>query len=170
MYVDDIVPLSQISTVQTTLVDMRRLGDKGIAYIGDAATQATIDKDLAADDEKMATALADYSKASLTASDKARSQDLETQLAAYQKARDEARTVTKQGDPVASKAAADAARAFSTQAAKDIADLVAMQLADAKAERRASITSTYGSSLLLMIVGIIMSRRPRLRRRLLARA
>ena len=47
MYTDRAVPIQQLGDVSTQFMNIRRLAAYGVAVIGDAATQATIDKGIA---------------------------------------------------------------------------------------------------------------------------
>jgi len=156
MYNDRLLPVEQLGVVQVAIDDIRRLGDKGIAYIDDAATQAQIDTDLAAAQATVKTNIDAYAATSLLPDEVTGLATFRDTYAQYLPLVDQIRTATKAGDVAAAKAAQTTARPILTSATAAASDL--LKINEQEASRLADqISATYESSRLIAIIAIVVS-------------
>ena len=146
--------LQSLDVINVTIVDIRRNVDKGIGYVGDATTQASIDTAIAADDKTLADTLATIKAMNLTDAEKAGLADYQTALDQYIPLRNAVRQAALAGDAQAAKAATDKARTPVTAAAAAISKLVAANEAELTALTKQA-QDTYQSSV-FMVLGFIL--------------
>jgi methyl-accepting chemotaxis protein len=156
MYSDRTVPIDQLGKVDSALVDMQRLNLRGILFAGDAAVQAEVDTDIAADDAAIKTNITAYSATFMAADEKAAYTTYQTQYATYQKARDAVRTAAKTGDAAGAKSAnVTALTAFT--AVMDSVEQLSKINTDAARALSEQITSTFESSRLMIIIALLVA-------------
>ncbi|HEX8939509.1 MAG TPA: methyl-accepting chemotaxis protein, partial [Candidatus Limnocylindrales bacterium] len=148
--------VEKLGVMTTTLVDIRRLVDKGIAYVGDTKTQATIDQGLAADDQALAGALEAYQGTGVVGEEKSLVAAYEAAMATYGPERAAVRAATMAGDTAKAKAGTDAARGDISAAQDAVAKLVTFNQDEAKS-LAADVSATFDEGRLLTVVFLIVA-------------
>jgi methyl-accepting chemotaxis protein len=151
MYRDNTVPINQLSVVSEKLVDLQRLGLRGILKIGKTDEEAKVDQDAAADNTQIAQALSDYSKTHLLAQEKTALAKLQQDLATYEKQRQQVRQLANAGDKANAASTNENALALFKTAHTDAQDLRQMSV-DSAQKLQSKIASRYRSSRLLIIL------------------
>jgi methyl-accepting chemotaxis protein len=152
---ENAIKANSLDTISLTVVDIRRQVDKGIAYIGDATTQASLDKGIAADDAIIADAVAALKAMKLSDAEKAGLADFQTEVDLWTPIRNSARQASLVGDATAAKGFTDTARPHVTAAAAAITTVVAADEAEATALAKEA-QGTYQSSVLL-VLGFVLA-------------
>ncbi|MEI7743321.1 MAG: MCP four helix bundle domain-containing protein, partial [Chloroflexota bacterium] len=156
MYNDRLVPIEQLSAAGLALDDMRRFGDKGIAYIADAATQATLDTQMADAEKVIEENMAAYAATFLLPDEKTQLAKFQADFAAYLPLRDEIRTKTKAGDADGARAAQGVAKPIVEGTMADLEALKKINV-DEAAGLLSTMTSSYESSRLITIVALLLA-------------
>ena len=147
---ENAIKASTFDTISLTVVDIRRQVDKGIAYIGDDTTQASLDKGIAADDAIIADAVAALKAMKLSDPEKAGLADFQTEVGLWTPIRTSARQASLAGDAKAAKGFTDTARPHVTAAAAAITKVAAADGTEATALAKQA-QDTYQSSVFLVL-------------------
>jgi PAS domain S-box-containing protein len=153
---DDAVKVSLFDTISLNVVDIRRQVNKGIVYVGDPTTQASLDKGIAADDAIIADAVAALKAMKLSDAEKAGLADFQTEVDLWIPIRTSARQASLVGDATAAKGFEDTARPPVTAAAAAITKVVAADEAEATALAKEA-QDTYQSSVLLVLGFVLVA-------------
>jgi methyl-accepting chemotaxis protein len=156
MYNDRTLPILQLGKVDSALVDEQRLSLKGIISVGDAATQAQIDTDLAADEALVKEQIDAYAASYMALDEKTAYETYQTQYATYQGLRDQVRAAAKAGDAEGAKTANKAALAVYTDVNASVEKLSKIN-ADEASVLEAKIGSTYESGRNLIIIVLVVA-------------
>jgi PAS domain S-box-containing protein len=149
------IKVSLFDTISLNVVDIRRQVNKGIVYVGDPTTQASLDKGIAADDAIIAAAVAALKAMKLSDAEKAGLADFQTEVDLWIPIRTSARQASLAGDATAAKGFEDAARPSATAAAAAITKVVAADGAEATALAKQA-QDTYQSSIFL-VLGFVLA-------------
>jgi PAS domain S-box-containing protein len=149
------IKVSLFDTISLNVVDIRRQVNKGIVYVGDPTTQASLDKGIAADDAIIAAAVAALKAMKLSDAEKAGLADFQTEVDLWIPIRTSARQASLAGDATAAKGFEDAARPSATAAAAAITTVVAADGAEATALAKEA-QDTYQSSIFL-VLGFVLA-------------
>ena len=149
------IKVSLFDTISLNVVDIRRQVNKGIVYVGDPTTQASLDKGIAADDAIIANAVAALKAMKLSDAEKAGLADFQTEVDLWIPIRTSARQASLAGDATAAKGFEDAARPSATAAAAAITKVVAADGAEATALAKQA-QDTYQSSIFL-VLGFVLA-------------
>ncbi len=156
LYANNAVPLGQLGSVTAAVADERRLLERGIVHMGDAATQASIDQEMAADDASIRQNMDAYKATGLSADEQTQVATWDQAYPAYQQARDTVRTLTKANQQAQAVSAIDAASTPATQANDAATRLLDLQITQARVDVNA-IRGAYDSALLLTIVFLVVA-------------
>ena len=156
MYTERTVPLTQVGAVRVALVDMQRLGLRGILKAGQADQQQKIDTDLAADRTTAESQLAAYAASPQPAGAAAALTAFRSAYASYLPLADGVRKLARAGDAKGAAAANDTTFASWTVATAAADKLVAANDAGASSMAR-QIASTYSSARLLLIALVLVA-------------
>jgi methyl-accepting chemotaxis protein len=148
--------IQSLDVIDVTIVDIRRNVDKGIGYVGDATTQASIDTAIVADDKTLADTLATIKTMDLSDTEKAGLADYQAALDQYIPLRNAVRQAALAGDAQAAKAATDKARTPVTAAAAAIDKLIVSNQAELTTLTQAA-QDTYQSSVFLVLGFILVA-------------
>ena len=156
LYANRIMPIEQLGIASQSFMNIRRLGTSGVANIGDAATQATIDADIATARAQIATQIETFGKTSLLDSDKTGLTKALADYATYTTAFDNLRTTTRAGDISVALPAMKATAALAGAVTIDLAALVANN-SDLAKTQVGDVNSTAGSSTTITIVLLLVA-------------
>ncbi|MEI7744875.1 MAG: MCP four helix bundle domain-containing protein, partial [Chloroflexota bacterium] len=156
MYKDRLVPIEQLGKAEVALGNMRRFGDKGIAYIADAATQATLDTQMADAEQVLDENIAAYAASFLLPEEKDALAKFQENYAAYQPLRDDIRTKTKAGDADGARATQGVAKPLVEGASADLESMMKINV-DEAGRLQESMTSSFESSRLITIVVLLFA-------------
>jgi methyl-accepting chemotaxis protein len=156
MYTDRTVPLTQVGAVQVALVDMQRLGLRGILKAGQAGEQQKINTALAADRKTAESDLAAYASSPLPAGAAADLTAFRQAYATYLPLADGVRKLALAGDKKGAASANDTTFASWTVAMAAANRLAASEGVGASS-MASQIASTYSSARSLLIVLVVVA-------------
>ncbi len=143
-----------LSNANAALLDEARAVTYGVVTAGDAASQQTIDDQIAADDKTIGASLDEFARADMTAAESSQLADLRAQLTSYDGVMSQIRTSSKAGDASGATSQLVAAAAVRTKAMDDMAALMSSARATAQALND-QIGSTFQTGLMAIILILV---------------
>ena len=152
-YSDGLIPVENLATLNTALIDKARAVTYGVVVAGQADAQKTIDSQIAADDAKITASVNDIAALSLTADQAATLADLRTKMADYQKLVDPIRAASNAGNATEAASGITGAAAVRATVMADVATLITSVQAGAQGlNDQIGSTFQFGVTATLLLV------------------